>query len=260
MSAMNLTTLLAEKYTRLYQEVIDGERLEVKETTEYRWFEYGGGQSVQSLMNKAVPEKIVTPVSESLLLFLLFQHRPLKVLNLGLGGGTIDRALAQVEHVSLTSVEASQAIINMAQQYFHLPEQSHVNCQNAERFIQQTDMKFDTVICDLFIDDKNPDFLFTPDFYKQLQKITSPDGVVMINMQVDSNEALLPALLAIREHFSYVALIEFDDYKNIVIMCSSVEIPSKEALQASLSTFTDYSFTYLDNVIEKIYSIPVRRP
>jgi len=257
---MDLKSLLAEKQVLLYQQHIDGCLLEVKETAQYRWFEYED-LSVQSLMSKTVPEQTVMPVYQSLLLFLLLPNKelnnhPLKVLNLGLGGASIERTLAKFPGFALTSVDASQTIIDMAKNYFQLPEKVDVVCQKAELFIQQTKAIYDVVICDLFIGSKNPGFLFQQDFYRQLAKITCSNAVVMINLKANSDEQLLSVLLKIREHFPYIALMEFENHSNIVIICSSLEIPEKEVLQQRLLHFSAVTFTCLHEVIEQMHYIP----
>jgi hypothetical protein len=248
---MNLNKLLSQECSVLHTINDDGIELIVKETEKYRWFEYGGS-STQSLMNKNEPEKILMPVYQSLLLFLLVKNTPLNILNLGLGGASIERTLATIPNLSLTSVDASQAIIDMAKRYFNLPPKADVVCQQAELFIKQTKNVYDVLLCDLFIGEKNPKFLFKSAFYQQLLKISSANAVVMINLQADTDAQLLHALLAIKSYFSFVVLIEFDDYSNIVIMASLQEIPSKDILLQRLAKFSLVEFTCLDNLIEKM--------
>ncbi|WP_441003391.1 spermidine synthase [Pseudocolwellia agarivorans] len=256
---MDFKKLLTKKHSLLHQQDAGGSVLSVKETADYRWFEYGG-EVVQSLMCKAVPEQILTPISQSLLVFLLWRSRPLKVLNLGLGGASLERSLATIPSVLITSVEYSQAVIDMAKRYFNLPKKVHVVCQKAEDFIQQPHneayTKYDVVLCDLFLEEKSPEFLFTQDFYFHLNNITNDKAVVMINLQAESDEQLLTALIGIKQHFPYIALIEFDDYKNIVLICSLAEIPNRNILNEQLKNFDQINFTELNKVIKKIRYIP----
>lgn len=257
-SSPELEKILASESATLHLEDIDGRTLAVKETAEYRWFEYGG-QSVQSLMTKAAPEKISTPVSEALLLFLLFDSKPLEILNLGLGGASIERALAMIPSLRITSVEASQPIIEIARRYFRLPKESQVICQKAEQFVKQATTKYDVVLCDLFVDERNPVFLSSQDFYVQLDKITSDEAVILLNIQAETEEELLLTLLSIKQQFPYIVLIEFDGYKNIVLVCSSHEIPPRYVLQERLADYTQIIFTCLDKVIEKMRYLPQRK-
>jgi spermidine synthase len=257
---MDLKTLLSQKCTVLHQQDDNGIALIVKESAKYRWFEYGG-TSTQSLMNKSLSEEILMPVYQSLLLFLLFKSTPLKILNLGLGGASIERALATIPHLLLTSVDSSQAVIDMAKRYFNLPSTVEVVCQQAEQFIEQTDTLYDVVLCDLFIGENNPKFLFKEDFYQQLATIMVANRVLMINLQADTDEQLIHAVLAIKTVFHYIALMEFDDYSNIVIIASSHEIPEQARLQQQLANFTLLDFSCflnssLEQAIEKMRYIP----
>ncbi len=76
---MDLKTLFLQQNTVIHQQKDNGILLEVKETAQYRWFQYGGS-STQSLMNKNNPEQLLMPVYQSLLLFLLFKKQINKVL------------------------------------------------------------------------------------------------------------------------------------------------------------------------------------
>ena len=255
---MDLDKLLAGEYTLLNEQVINGHVLVVKENLHYRWFEYGG-KFAQSLMHLTEPDKILTPIYESLLFFLLLNKQPVNVHNLGLGGASFERSLMGLPQVSITSVEASQAIIDMAKRYFYLPLNTTVVCQTAETFIARATMQYDVIICDLFIGDKTPDFLFNINFYQQLKKISADMVTVMINVQVETDEQLIRASLAIRKHFPYVVLMEFDGYANIVIMCSSHVIPKQTLFAQALAKLTSFSFKPLEKIVSKMHYIPYQK-
>lgn len=252
---IDIKALQLQTSIKLYQQNLEGGLLVVKETPQYRWFEYAG-TSLQSIMDKAAPTTILLPVFQSLLLFLLVHDKPKKVLNLGLGGAGIERTLARLPDLALTSVDASQAIIDMAKQYFYLPESIEVVCQKAELFVEETTGSYDVVICDLFIGEKSPDFLFNESFYAQLIKISTRHTTLMINLQANTDEQLLQALLAIKKQFPYITLVEFDEYSNIVIMASCKIIPEKAVLHQRLRHFKHIDLTGLDKTINAMRYIP----
>ncbi|MDX1735557.1 MAG: hypothetical protein R3228_14380 [Halioglobus sp.] len=254
-SSVDMEELIQERHTTLHTQDVCGRMLTVKETAEHRWFEYGG-QSVQSIMNKAKPEQLVTPVSQALLIFLLFDGQPRKILNLGLGGASLERALANVPGCVVTSVEKYQPVIDIARRFFKLPQQAHVVCQSAEQFVQTADAKYEAVLCDLFFDEKLPGFLATEEFFFQLYKITSDKAVVMLNTQVETEEELLSILIAVRKHFPYIALIEFERYKNVVMICSSHKIPSRALLRKGIANYTQVAFSCLERAIAAVHYIP----
>jgi len=251
---LNLNTITSDNYTVLYQTNDEGRELLVKENEQYRWFEYGGN-SIQSIMSKAKPEQLVSPVSQSLLLFVTVFNKPLKVLNLGLGGGTIERALSAIPDIAVTSVESSQPIINMSVKYFDLPSESDIVFEKAELYIQKSKIVYDVVLCDLFIGESNPNFLFNNHFYEHLNRITLQTSLIMLNIQFDSEKVLLDTLLKIKKCFPYLALFEFDDYSNIVVMASNNELACKQTLKTNLSNYEYIDLTSLENVIEKMHYI-----
>jgi len=254
---MIIEQLLTNNATLLHQQVLGGYLLEVKETSQYRWFEYDGA-SIQSLMSKAAQEKVIMPVSQSLLLFLLLENNPTNILSLGLGGASIERALVAIPNIKITAIDASQPIIDMARRYFYLPNSVEVYCQQAEQFVEETTIQYDVVLCDLFIGEKNPEFLFTELFYKQLSQITSCKAVVSLNIKAQNNEQLLNMLFTIKKYFPNIVLIEFEDYSNIVIICSYQTIPNQTILQQRLLDFTGVDLSGLDRAIEKMSYIPSR--
>ncbi|WP_413699738.1 hypothetical protein ACLKMH_20480 [Psychromonas sp. KJ10-10] len=231
---MDFSKQLSQQQILIYQYDNKGISLTVKENEQFRWFEYGGSE-VQSLMNKERPEQIILPVYQSLLLFLLldnnfFANQPRQLLNLGLGGASIERALATISDLHISSVESSLNIVEMAKKYFKVPAQVKIVAQTAEHFIEQTDVLYDVVLCDLFIDGKSADCIFNGSFYSHLCQITATNATLMINLQANNNEQLIQLLLIIKRYFPYIALNEFDDYKNIVMLASKQTLPPHQAL------------------------------
>ena len=81
-------------------------------------------------------------------------------------------------------------------------------------------------------------------------------ATVMLNVQADTDEQLLFALCAIKKAFPYVALIEFSDYKNIVVICSTVEIPNRTILSEKLASFNKIDLSGVEKIIPQIRYIP----
>lgn len=252
---MDLSKVPTEAAIIIDEKMVEGNWLVVKENKHYRWFEYGG-ESIQSLMSKANPQQVVMPVAQSLLLFFLFKKIPLRVLNLGLGAGTLERLLMTFSGLSVTSVESSESIIDMAKVHFYLPEKIEVVCQDALQFVMQTQDDFDVILCDLFIGEKNPAFLFSADFYRQLVHITTKDSVISLNIKAESNQHLFQVLSTIKRFFPYVGLIEFTDYSNLVVIASKSEIPNKQTLKQNLSKMSDIASLDLEAAINQLTFIP----
>jgi len=252
---MDLNTLKNKKQRVLQQKDIAGVPLLVKETDEYRWFEYGGSVT-QSMMSKKNAEQVVSPVSQALLVFLLFRVEPLTLLVLGSGGGAIERALVTRDYLQLTSIEFSQEVIDVSKKYFKFPKEIDIICDSAEHFVSKTKIEYDIICCDLFIDMTNPTFMFEENFYDDLFSITTEDALVMINIEVNTEASLLDLLLKIRKYFPFVSLIEFNHYKNIIAICSKGDASIQHSLQDRLSKNRESIFNGLNKSVKKIYSIP----
>jgi spermidine synthase len=178
------------------------------------------------------------------------------VLNLGLGAGTLERSLSTFSGVSVTSVESAKSIIDMAKKYFYLPDIIDVVCQDALQFVLQTKEQFDVVLCDLFIGEKNPAFLFSGDFYQRLVNITTEHAVISLNINAESNQQLFQILSTIKHFFPYVGLIEFIDYSNLVIIASKSDIPNQQTLKQTLSETSELANLNLEAAINKLTFIP----
>jgi spermidine synthase len=252
---MDVSEIQTDDVVTIDQKLIIGNTLAVKENKHYRWFEYAG-HSIQSLMSRDKPHHLMIPVTQALMLFFLFKKTPLRLLNLGLGGGGLERLLANFPDISITSVESSQDIIEMAKQHFYLPEKIEVVCQDAFQFVKQNQDPFDVIISDLFIGEKNPAFLFSAEFFQRLVNITTKDSVITLNIKAESNQHLFQVLSTIKTFFPYIALIEFDDYSNLVVVASKVMIPHQQTLQQNLINRAELAALNLEVAIKHMVYIP----
>lgn len=252
---MDWRLLQALPYRLIHEETLDNKLLQVKETEHYRWFEFAD-TNPQSMMLKAQPEKIVTPVYQALLLFLLFKPSHLQVLNLGLGGGSIERFLASQQGMTLTAVDSSQTVIDIAKQHFGLPQALHLFCQPAQRFINQINHQYDVIICDLFEGKYNPLCLLEASFYQQLARLSKTDSVLMLNLRPRDEQELLQLLVKVRRSFSFLILFEFTNYANVVVMASQQALPDKCYLQQQLTHFPELTSSEVEESLQKMHIVP----
>lgn len=225
---MELHTLNSQSGELIASYKIDQACLEVRQLEHYRWFHFGDN-AIQSIINTKVPQQVCMPICQSMLLFLLWKKQPLSILNLGMGGGTFERFFSGIPQVNLTSVEQSAAVIKMAKKYFFLSEQQ-VHCQSAEQYLQQTTQQFNVILCDIFSHNKNEACIDQPSFYQNLAERIHNNGVVLMNIDPENEQNLVKLLLIISKYFSHIALIEFKNYKNLVLALSKLQLPNKEEL------------------------------
>ena len=235
---------------------LNGELLEVRERNNYRWFHYGG-DAVQAAIDIKNTASVLLPIPQSMLLFLLWQRPSLQVLNLGMGAGTIENALDKISDIQVTSVEAELEIIDMARNYFLSAKTSNIHHQNAEAFLKSSKEQYDIILCDIFYQQQSPLSLYNSTFYQHLSARTRKSGCAFINLFPESKENLLRAMSVLRPYFNHVALIEFDDYKNIVLILSQVAFPSKKELRSSNNALRKLLKINFEAHINNIHYVPL---
>lgn len=240
----------------LYRTHLSGELLEVREDDNYRWFHYGG-DVVQAAINTLDRGNILLPVPQSMLIFLLWYQAPLNILNLGMGAGTIENALDKLPNIQVTSVEAELQIIEMAKQYFLSSKNNNIFHQNAEKFLQTTIDRYDIILCDIFYQQQSPDCLYSSGYYHDLEKKLNQSGSVFINLFPENKENLIRILSAARPYFDHIAMIEFFDYQNVVLVLSKALIPTKEQLTLSDRAPDKLTTTSFKEHINNIHYVPV---
>jgi len=254
---VDLKELSQQDHKLIYSNEINNEKLEVREYQQYRWFTLGGNV-IQSVIDLEHTNNLLLPIPQSMLLFLLWKKLPIKLLNLGMGAGSIERHLTKVPKVKVTSVEKYPEVILMAKEYFSLPSRQVIHQVSAENYLSDNEQKYDVILADIFYQQKNPEFLSYSNFYKSLFNSITKNGVVLCNFFVENKQRLIEVLTAINKYFKYIAIIEFKDYKNMVLIFSRAAIPLPKSLldenyQQKLTSSIDFA-----PFIEQMHYIPPR--
>lgn len=120
-------------------------------------------------------------------LLLLWQPPPQRVLLIGVGGGSIPRALARARpEVELDAVDIDPAVIQVAQRYFGLAlrPQLHLHVADGREFVAAARSRgehYDAVLLDAFDAHGIPPALFTEEFLRDIRSVLRPDGVFLAN-------------------------------------------------------------------------------
>jgi spermidine synthase len=178
----------------------------------YLIFNEGGG--IQSLWD---PQTLATGFyyDYTAPLPLLFpEDRELRILMIGLGGGTIPRnyaALYENRPYTIDVVEIDSVVADVSRRFFHLPEERlRIHNTDGRMFLRATDEDYDLVILDAFTNQYYiPWHLTTKEFFQLLASHLASDGVVAFN--VDAVRRTSPLLQAIHatmsEALPYVATV-----------------------------------------------------
>lgn len=144
----------------------------------------------------------------------LGKDKPLRILILGLGGGSLVKLLRRFTPASrITAVEIDPAIIRLVGKYFDLKKSGDLKiiCADAFDFVKRPrSQQYDLILVDLYLGKKIPHRLKDAQFLKSLKKQLAKNGTLIIN-HLRSRE-LAPELTGfekkLREIFSEVKIIK----------------------------------------------------
>ena len=129
-------------------------------------------------------------------------------LALGLGAGMTPARLA-ARGIHTEVVEIDPASLHAARRFFALDEtKTPVHQTDARTFVQRCPRAYDVVVVDLFHGDGTPDYLITRDFFQDLRRCLSANGIAVFNTFADlQNPASYAHLLAtLRAALPHLAL------------------------------------------------------
>ncbi len=231
MSLEKIVQLKTDESQLLYSGLIDDESIEVREWQQYRWLHIGDN-SVQTLMRMDAIDQLVLPNIQALLSVLLFCPSSKRLLNLGLGGASIERYLdSKWPEIEIRSVESNEQIIQLAKDYFHLPKTIDVIHDSAEYFLSKHDDIYNIILCDIFSADIHASCLYKNDFYANINKCIDKKGVLAINILPESEEDVVNVLLPMKNYFDYIYLLEFPEFSNAIIFASCQKLPNSTELK-----------------------------
>jgi spermidine synthase len=235
---------------------LNGQTLQVIENSKFRWFTLGGN-SVQAIMSKEQPQACLLAIPQTLLIFLLWQSNTKSILNLGLGAGSIERALTNYHSFTITAVEQQPEIIKMVRSHFGLPNDIIVYEDCAGSFLTRNRKKFDAILCDIYQYEQSPSILFTEDFYRNVSESLTSSGCALLNINIESEQQLKQLITTLTTLHLNLAFIDFNDYKNIIIILSKSSLPNKQQLKECNQQVINQLNIDFSPQIERMHVIPI---
>jgi spermidine synthase len=193
----------------------------------------------QSCMDVRDPDRIVMNYPQMMLAALFVKPEPKSVLIIGLGGGTIPRALTQlVPHVRIDVVEIDPAVVKVAKKYFAFASERNVQTIEADGrvFVKRASRegrRYDLIMLDAFDHEYIPEHLLTREFLQEARSILAPGGVLAANTFSSSR-------LYNHESVTYAAVFPtFFNLKrdNRVIIAVNGALPSQAQLRTNSLRF-----------------------
>jgi spermidine synthase len=193
----------------------------------------------QSCFDRRHPDRIVMGYPQMMLGSLYVNPAPRSILIVGLGGGTLPHALAQLlPGAQIDIVEIDPAVVAVARQYFSFVDGGNVHVIEMDgrvyvRRALREERRYDLIMLDAFDHEYIPEHLLTQEFLREVRSLLAPDGVLAANTFSSSR-------LYDHESTTYASVFpQFFNLKreNRVIVTVNGALPADALLQANSSRF-----------------------
>ena len=147
-----------------------------------------GSEWVQGAMRISRPDELVLHYAQQMMGWLLFLPAPQRILQLGLGAGSLTRfCLKHCPASEVTVVDMSQAVIDVARSMFALaPDGARlkVECSDAKAFIEQPTQRgrYGVVQVDLYDAQALGPTIESKAFYRACSDAICAPGVFVVNL------------------------------------------------------------------------------
>lgn len=161
----------------------DQGEVHVYEHIRFRFLTFGN-EVEQSCIDLKQPVRLAHVYTQAMMLAPLLRPASHKALLLGVGGGSLVRALhAADDALHITGIEHRVAVLDAARACFQLPddERFRVECADAGAFLQRDGQLFDLVFADLYGAEGMHPEQTEAGFLAQCFAHLSADGVLIIN-------------------------------------------------------------------------------
>ena len=198
----------------------------VYENKEIIWLTIDG--IVQTAIERKIPYRPVLPHCFIMLLPLLHDKEPQKILELGAGAMAFQRYLScSHPNIKMTSIESSAAVIEANKRCFPTTANENLVIADAYRFVDEVlehQSKFDWIMVDLFYGKNSPFLQDTDSFVKKLQKLINKEGWLIINMLTKDSDELAKVSQLLKSHFGKnVYLFAVPEMQNHIFLCKNDE-------------------------------------
>ena len=211
-----INELGTDKTKLLHFEEVNGEPLTVRQYQNYRWLSVGG-EMIQSLIDLEQPARLLLPNLVAMLAVLEFVDNPASLLNLGAGGGAMERHFRQaLPDLSITSIESNERIIRLAERFFDMSPEG-VILDSAEHFLSVNEQSYDIILIDIYSGERQAACFYESDFHKSLAAALTSGGAIAMNLLPHSEEELLRILRPLIDYVSCVLLYMVPNHDNVIV-------------------------------------------
>ncbi|MBI3136510.1 MAG: fused MFS/spermidine synthase [Bacteroidetes bacterium] len=102
------------------------------------------------------------------------------VLLLGLGGGTLVQQFKRLKF-DIDVVEIDERVRDVAIEFFYIDPSTNIVIDDARRFINTCEKKYDVITLDLFLNETPPAHVLTLESFERMKEMLKPGGMIMMN-------------------------------------------------------------------------------
>lgn len=160
--------------------------VQIKNRGELRYM-YLDSPWVQGVMSLKAPHVLVHDYAQRMMLWLLFDQKPRRIAQCGLGAGALTRFCEHhFPHAHIDVIEPNPHVIKVAHEQFFIPKQSDritIHRQCAAEFLSQSpDGYYDLLQVDAYGAEATEPILGGVDFYAHCARSLAHDGLLTINL------------------------------------------------------------------------------
>ncbi len=203
---------------------------------------------IQSSMRLDAPDELVLDYTRAMMVSLLLNPAPRRVLMIGLGGGSMLKYLHRhLPEAEFTVVEISQAVIDLRHDFLVPPDSARLQtvCDDGARFMRTFVQAFtqqaapaaqesaheappparlDLILVDGFDGSGLPPALSSRRFYEDCREALTDDGVLVANVQADTARSREIRQRLSRAFGGAIASVESEEGGNEVITAASAQM------------------------------------
>ena len=179
-----------------------------------------GSSTVQSSMKLTDPYELVLDYTQAMMSFMLFHNQVRSVACIGLGGGSMPKFIwKNIPDVKVSVVENSEQVINVARQYFFVPDDderlSVIHADGLEWIVDAG--QYDVIMLDAFDAFGVPGGFVDDEFTHRVKNCLAHDGIYIQNLW-SSDPQLKSRIRKIESYFDQIALVPTPKGGNIVAL------------------------------------------
>jgi len=256
------TALRPEESTILETESVY-QYIQVQEQEGMNLLRYNEGTGIQSIFH---PDKFTTGHAYFDMMAAspaLFEADNLRVLNIGLAGGTAVRSMTHlfegIKNITIDGVEIDAKVIEIAEDHFDLNlENLTIHIADGRVFTRLTKEKYELVLIDAYSNQVYiPWHLTTDEFFKEVEAVMYDDAIMAINLNATSVESDLYQAVSntIANNFEYVFSMQVPGSFNYLIFASNERIPFSRLIESEVVQSSGLLFALVLYMVENAENI-----